>query len=78
VDLLKILVAYSADVDLRNYDGETAVHRAVLAGELGSVRTLASLGAKLNLADEEGRTPLYSALMCHSDTQAIPAALLVS
>ena len=59
-DEIKSLLANGADVNGKdkNYDGITAIFIAVENGNVETVRTLLDFGAKINVRDQEKRTPL--------------------
>ena len=61
IDAMAPLVAKGADVNAVNDNGETALHLAVPRGD-ALVRYLAEHGAKLDLKDKAGRTPLDVAM----------------
>ncbi|KAF9877519.1 hypothetical protein CkaCkLH20_05219 [Colletotrichum karsti] len=48
-------------VDLQNNDGETALHIAVKLFDESLVKTLLDHGAKVNISDKQGRTPILLA-----------------
>jgi ankyrin repeat protein len=62
VDAVKLLVEAGLDVDAFNGSGQTALHAAAQRGLDEVVRTLADLGATLDLRDKQKRTPLDLAL----------------
>lgn len=51
-----------ADVEARDYDGVTALHRAVEYGCDGVVRVLLEKGADIDTVDRERATPLHWAV----------------
>jgi uncharacterized protein len=67
VDTVRLLLTTPIDVDHVNNLGWTALLEAVILGDGGSahaeiVRLLIARGAKLNLADRQGVTPLAHAV----------------
>lgn len=52
----------SIDIDLRNEDGSTALHKAAAYGDSDVVRRLLAAGADVNARDNDGRTPLHLAV----------------
>ena len=64
---------------LRNQDGRTILHHAFMRNDIQFVENLLNLGADPNVQDNEGVTPLMSALWCHgSDTDMNILSLLLS
>jgi len=59
---IKLVVEAGADLDAFNINGETAIHRAAARGADSIVAYLAERGAKLDMQDRRGRTPLDVAL----------------
>jgi ankyrin repeat protein len=62
VEAIEVLVAAGLDVDAFNANGQTALHAAAQRGFDAGVKTLAELGATLDLRDKQRRTPLDLAL----------------
>jgi ankyrin repeat protein len=60
-EAVQLLLDHGADVNAAGPNGETLLHRAVTRGE-AFVRMLVQRGAKLDLEDAAGRTPLDVAL----------------
>ncbi|KAF3937098.1 Ankyrin-1 [Dactylella cylindrospora] len=56
--MVKLLLAYKADLEIKDKDGCTPLLRAAQRGSLDIVRLLVEAGANLETEDEEGRTPL--------------------
>ena len=61
LDGVKVLVEHGVDVNAVNNKGQTAMHFAVRASD-DIVRYLAAHGARLDVKDKQGRTPLDAAL----------------
>ena len=59
---IQALLELGADVNIRDYKGKTALHRAATAGFLASMETLLAHGADIEAADEKGETPLFDAV----------------
>ena len=62
VDRVRDLIARGADVNARNYKGQTALHCAARAGFVEIVSLLLEHGAEVDLRDRAGHTPLMTAL----------------
>jgi uncharacterized protein len=58
IEALKLFFDHGADVDAFNAAGQTALHIAAGRGSDDVVRFLASRGAKLDMKDKQGHTPL--------------------
>ena len=56
--MLKLLVRHGADPNLQNKHGSTPLHEAVVNRSVDSAVSLVKLGAKLDVRNEEGQTPL--------------------
>ncbi len=59
---IQALLELGADVNVRDYKGKTALHRAATAGFLASMEVLLARGAAIDAADERGETPLFDAI----------------
>ncbi|CBN79454.2 ankyrin repeat protein (Partial), partial [Ectocarpus siliculosus] len=57
-DTMKILIQHGADVNARNTDGFTALHRAAMYNEVDGVDLLISAGAIIEALDNHKSTPL--------------------
>jgi len=62
LEAVKLFVEHGADVDAFNAAGQTALHVAAGRGSDNVIRFLASKGAKLDMKDKQGHTPLDVAL----------------
>jgi ankyrin repeat protein len=62
IEAIKILVEYGVDVNSFNANGQTALHSAAQRGADNLVRYLAERGAKLDLKNKQGLTPLDVAM----------------
>ena len=59
---IQALLELGADVNVRDYKGKTALHRAATAGFLASMEVLLANGADINAATDRGDTPLFDAV----------------
>ena len=62
IEVIKLCMERGADINAFNSNGLTALHRAAARGANKLVRFLAENGAKLDMRDKQGRTPLDTAL----------------
>jgi ankyrin repeat protein len=62
LEAIRLAVDAGVDLDAFNVNGETALHRAAARGADSIVAYLAEQGAKLDMRDRRGRTPLDVAL----------------
>ncbi|MCE2460530.1 MAG: ankyrin repeat domain-containing protein [Pseudomonadales bacterium] len=62
VDRVRGLIEAGADVNVRNYKGQSALHCAAKAGFVDIVALLLEHGAQVNARDGQGETPLGAAL----------------
>lgn len=63
LETVRELLAQGADVNQRNYKGQTALHCAAKAGFVHIVEELLKHGAGVDAEDENGDTPLLTALL---------------
>ena len=73
-DKIQALLELGADVNVRDYKGKTALHRAATAGFLASMEVLLANGADINAADLQGDTPLSDAV-CAGQVEAVALLL---
>jgi ankyrin repeat protein len=62
IEAIKLCLDRGADINAFNASGQTAMHSAAARGADGIVRFLAEQGAKLDMKNKQGRTPLDLAL----------------
>jgi ankyrin repeat protein len=62
IEAVKLCVERGVDVNAFNTNGQTAMHSAVARGAENLVKYLAEHGAKLDMKNKQGRTPLDIAL----------------
>ena len=74
IDVVRRLLDDGADVDARQGDGTTALHRAAHRNDLEAVSVLIDAGATVGAANELGATPLWLAAM--NGSEAMVALLL--
>ena len=58
LETVKALIEAGADVNAKNEEGKTPLHRAVFWENLETVEALLKAGAKVKARDEGGWTPL--------------------
>ncbi|GAB6029608.1 hypothetical protein CHUAL_005348 [Chamberlinius hualienensis] len=61
IDLVTMLVHFSADVNVQDNKGNTPLHLAVFNSSSKTVHILLSKEAKVNVANQDGNTPLHIA-----------------
>lgn len=61
VEKLRLLVQMGTDVNVCDFDGRTALHKAAAAGKLRAVQFLVQRGAKILCKDRWGQVPLQYA-----------------
>ncbi len=59
---IQALLDLGANVNVRDYKGKTALHRAATAGFLESMAVLLESGAEVDASDAKGETPLFDAV----------------
>jgi ankyrin repeat protein len=74
--MIEALVRSGADIELRDKDGNTALHLATREGFMANVRLLLDQGAKLNVRNKQGLTPLGVLTMSPNGDDGISALLL--
>ena len=62
IDPAEFLISNRADVNARDWGGETPLHEAVELGEIEIVKSLISKGADASARNQDGETPLHLAL----------------
>jgi ankyrin repeat protein len=67
-DKVKNLVLCGADINKKNFNGWTPIHRAVCCFHINMVQYLVSLGANINGLQKFGETLVHRAVLnCHGD-----------
>lgn len=62
LDVIKVLLKYSADVEIEDKDGDRAVHHAAFGDEPTVIKLLAQAGADLNARNKRRQTALHIAV----------------
>lgn len=62
LEVIKVLLRYSADVEIEDKDGDRAVHHAAFGDEPGVMELLARAGADLNARNKRRQTALHIAV----------------
>ncbi len=73
-----VLLDYGASLDDRGRFGLTALHYAVRGGKLPLIQLLLDRGAKANVLDEDGLTPLLHLSKTRSKADPIPVMELLA
>ena len=66
--ILKLLIKYKCNVDIRREDCSSALHRAAWHGHVACLSTLLDAGADVSVLDAVGRTPLLVAAQRNQTT----------
>lgn len=61
LDSARLLIDAGADVNITNQNGQTVLHSFILTYDIPAIEYLLSRGAKVNVSDSEGMTPLLCA-----------------
>src|SRR5207249_12170273 len=72
-ELMKLLIAKGATVNLQARNGRTALMYAAKNGDTEAVKALLNAGASVNIADEEAETALMEAVTFSCDADTIRA-----
>ncbi|CAG9771421.1 unnamed protein product [Ceutorhynchus assimilis] len=63
--LIRILLKFGAEMEIKDFDGRTALHWASLRGHTAVVNSLLENGANVNAQINDGETPLHLATLCN-------------
>ena len=58
IGLVKLLLEYGANPNMRNFDGVTALHNAIFGEQVDILKLLLQHDAALNIRDRVGNTPM--------------------
>ena len=75
MELVELLIAKGAEVNLRSRDGTTALMYAARNGDTQAVNALLRSGASVNMADNEGETTLMKAAASSCSEETVRALL---
>jgi ankyrin repeat protein len=76
IEAVKVAVEFGGDVNAVNKAGETALHGAALHGFVSVIRFLAEKGAKLEVQNKRGQTPMMVGADSPDGDGMVSAALL--
>lgn len=78
VEIIKLLLTHSADVNAQSSTGNTPLMYACAAGHVESVKTLLEAGAAIEDHNENGHTPLMEAASAgHVEVAKVSLALFI-
>lgn len=75
LEIVRELIKAGAGVNLQNSEGETALHHAVLLGNLDTIKALIDAGAGLNIHANNGDTPLGNAVSSRKSLELVEILL---
>lgn len=71
LQLAELLLKYGADVNQKNYEGQTALFKVFMGTEdkkqIDIIKLLLQHGADVNIKDRYGQTPLFAAVLSQND-----------
>ena len=76
--IIKALLDAGVNPNVRDGDGSTPLHWAVITGGLAAIKVLLDASANPNTKDESGMTPLHVAARRVTDNSAVIEALLAA
>lgn len=62
-DVVKMMIEKGANINVKNLNGQTPLHVAILTNNIEIAKYLIEKGADLNIKDCKGQTPLYLAIL---------------
>lgn len=65
--IMEIILALKPNLDLKNRNGDTALHLAIKHGNIFAVQKLLDAGASKNIKNKKGYTPIMVALLNNTD-----------
>lgn len=75
LDVVKLLCTYEAPVNMQNKQGQTALHRAALKGDVALCKQLLSFGARSDIRDLYAKLPIqYAQAREYADVVALLTA----